>query len=302
MFARARSSAPCVVFFDELDALAPRRGGSGAGGNNATERVVNQLLTELDGLDVRRDVFVGACWGRARRAQRERVGVGGWGAAALLHPRCPRYLPPPPTAPPPPSHPPLAVAATNRPDILDPAMLRPGRLDKLLYVPLPSPSERASVLRTLTRGTPCAPDVDCAAVAGDARCERFSGADLAGLVREASVAALREWLAAEAAGGAAGEAAAEAAAGGSADAGAGAGAAGALPSAPPQPLAAPASILVGARHFDAALSVSFPSVSPADERLYNSMQAKLRGSRAHMLGAAAEATGGGAGNAQGAVG
>lgn len=90
VFARGRASAPCVLFFDELDALAPRRGSDRA--NPSSERVVNQLLTELDGVDGRKDVYV--------------------------------------------------IGATNRPDMIDPAMLRPGRLDKLLYVPLPSLSQR----------------------------------------------------------------------------------------------------------------------------------------------------------------
>ena len=87
LFARARAASPCVLFFDELDSLAPRSGGEG---NQASERVVNQLLTEMDGLESRSATFV--------------------------------------------------VAATNRPDMIDPAMLRPGRLDKLLYVPLPPPT------------------------------------------------------------------------------------------------------------------------------------------------------------------
>jgi ribosome biogenesis ATPase len=87
VFERARSSSPCIVFFDELDSLCPKRG-SDSGGGNVSERVVNQLLTEMDGLDSRRSVFV--------------------------------------------------IAATNRPELIDPAMLRPGRLDKLLYIPLPT--------------------------------------------------------------------------------------------------------------------------------------------------------------------
>lgn len=90
LFKRAKSSAPCVIFFDELDSLVPKRGSSGD--NNSSERVVNQLLTEMDGLEDRKGVFV--------------------------------------------------IAATNRPDIIDPAMLRPGRLDKLLYVPLPTQGDR----------------------------------------------------------------------------------------------------------------------------------------------------------------
>ena len=93
LFARGRASAPCVVFFDELDALVPKRGSDA--GSQATERVVNQMLTEMDGLDEKKQVFV--------------------------------------------------VAATNRPDIIDPAILRPGRLDKLLYCPLPTAEVRVRV-------------------------------------------------------------------------------------------------------------------------------------------------------------
>ena len=149
LFGRARASAPCIIFFDELDALAPRRGGGGGGGggesSGVTERVVNQLLTEMDGLETRRDVFV--------------------------------------------------IAATNRPDIIDPAMLRPGRLDKLLFVPLPSATERAAILRTQTRRMPLGPDIDFDALAADALSARFSGADLAALTREAAVAVLRGYFA-----------------------------------------------------------------------------------------------------------
>ena len=121
LFARGRASAPCVVFFDEIDALTPRRGGEGT--SQATERVVNQMLTELDGLDGRTQLFF--------------------------------------------------VAATNRPDILDPAMLRPGRLDKLLYVPIPHADAREAILRTAARRTPLDDSVDLAAVARDGRCAGF---------------------------------------------------------------------------------------------------------------------------------
>ena len=211
VFTRAAASAPCIVFFDELDALAPRRGGGGgsAASGGVSERVVNQLLTELDGLDARRNVFV--------------------------------------------------LAATNRPDIIDPAMLRPGRLDKLLYVPLPSPAERAAILRTHTRRTPLAADVDLAAIAARPACTGFSGADLAGLVREATTAALKEFLAARDA-----EAAAAVAAG-----------------LPPPPMAV-ADGAVAARHFDAALAITMPSVSAVDERQYNTMAGRLRRARSHV--------------------
>lgn len=86
----------------------------------------------------------------------------------------------------------FVIGATNRPDILDPAMVRPGRLDKLLYVDLPTPDERVEILRAQTKKTPLGEDVDLEVVARDARCEGFSGADLSALVREAAVSALRE--------------------------------------------------------------------------------------------------------------
>ncbi|THH10049.1 hypothetical protein EW145_g1602 [Phellinidium pouzarii] len=140
VFARARASSPCVVFFDELDALVPRRDDSLS---ESSARMVNTLLTELDGLDERRGVYV--------------------------------------------------IGATNRPDMIDPAMCRPGRLDKLLYVDLPSADERTEIIRTVTRGVPF--DGNSSKVGLEAfvreRCDGFSGADLSALVREASVIALR---------------------------------------------------------------------------------------------------------------
>lgn len=212
VFTRARASSPCVVFFDELDALAPRRG-SGGGGSGVSERVVNQLLTELDGLDSRRDVYV--------------------------------------------------VAATNRPDMIDPAMLRPGRLDKLLFVPLPDPADREAILRTHVRNTPVAPGIDIPAIARDPRLDRFSGADLAGLVREAAVAALRERLAAM---DAASAATAAAALEGSADL--------------PQTVPTSSGVLVTAAHFERALGRVRPSVSKSDQRLYLTMEKRLTQARA----------------------
>ena len=144
LFSRARTSSPCVIFFDELDALVPKRDDALS---EASARVVNTLLTELDGLESRVQTYV--------------------------------------------------IAATNRPDMIDPAMCRPGRLDKLLYVDLPSPSERLDILLALTKSTPLAgpgdPNaVDLAALAHDSRANGYSGADLAALVREAAVLALRE--------------------------------------------------------------------------------------------------------------
>ena len=86
----------------------------------------------------------------------------------------------------------FVIAATNRPDMIDPAMLRPGRLDKSLYVDLPSPQERLSILTTLTRKTPLCSSVDLDRVAHDPRTDGMSGADLASLVREASVNTIRD--------------------------------------------------------------------------------------------------------------
>ncbi|XP_035519891.1 nuclear valosin-containing protein-like isoform X1 [Morone saxatilis] len=144
VFQRGRSSAPCVIFFDEIDALCPRRSGHESG---ASVRVVNQLLTEMDGLETRRQVFI--------------------------------------------------MAATNRPDIIDPAILRPGRLDKTLYVGLPPPADRHAILLTITKGgskPQLEQDVCLEEIAFDERCDCFTGADLTALVREASVNALRAYL------------------------------------------------------------------------------------------------------------
>jgi ribosome biogenesis ATPase len=150
VFSRARSSAPCVVFFDELDALCPRRGSGFDGGSSSgvSERVVNQLLTELDGLESRRQVYI--------------------------------------------------IAATNRLELIDDAMLRPGRLGKLLYVPLPTLEDRVGILQALTRNLDVAGDgsedqVSLAAVAADPRTDGFSGADLSQLVIEAGYAVVNEW-------------------------------------------------------------------------------------------------------------
>ncbi|KAF5898761.1 nuclear valosin-containing protein-like isoform X1, partial [Clarias magur] len=144
VFQRGQNSAPCVIFFDEIDALCPRRSGHESG---ASVRVVNQLLTEMDGLETRRQVFI--------------------------------------------------MAATNRPDIIDPAVLRPGRLDKTLYVGLPPASDRHAILITITKGGSkprLEEDVNLEEIACDERCDCFTGADLSALVREASVNALRAHL------------------------------------------------------------------------------------------------------------
>ncbi|XP_026551470.1 nuclear valosin-containing protein-like isoform X2 [Pseudonaja textilis] len=144
VFQRARNSAPCVIFFDEVDALCPRRSDRESG---ASVRVVNQLLTEMDGLESRRQVFI--------------------------------------------------MAATNRPDIIDPAILRPGRLDKTLYVGLPPPLDRLAILKTITKDGTVPPfdiDVHLEEIAYNPSCDCFTGADLSALVREASVCALKQQM------------------------------------------------------------------------------------------------------------
>jgi len=141
VFRRARQVAPAVVFLDELDALVPRRG-SVLGEPHATERIVNQMLAEMDGLEELRGVVV--------------------------------------------------IGATNRPDLVDPALLRPGRFDELIYVPVPDQGARLAIFRIHTRTMPLGPDVDleklAAATAG------YTGADIAEVCRKAGRIALREAL------------------------------------------------------------------------------------------------------------
>jgi len=141
IFRKARQAAPCVVFFDEIDSIAPRRG-SGLGDSRVTERVISQLLTELSGLEELRKVVV--------------------------------------------------IAATNRPDILDPALLRPGRFDRLIYVPPPDREARLEILRIHTRGMPLADDVNLEELAD--RTEGYTGADLEALCQTAAMLAIREHL------------------------------------------------------------------------------------------------------------
>ncbi|XP_078398936.1 nuclear valosin-containing protein-like isoform X2 [Cetorhinus maximus] len=192
VFQRARNSAPCVIFFDELDSLCPRRSEHESG---ASARVVNQLLTEMDGLQARKHVFI--------------------------------------------------MAATNRPDIIDPAILRPGRLDKTLYVGLPQASDRFAILQTLTKFGTCPlldPDVDLFAIASDQRSDSFTGADLSALVREASINALRQHLS--------------------------------DPS--PERSSAPSlRVLVARQHFEEAFEKVRPSVSKKDQLMYELLRRSL---------------------------
>ena len=139
LFATARENAPAVVFFDEVDAISPKRRGDDTG---AGERVVSQLLTELDGLEPLTDVVV--------------------------------------------------VAATNRPDSIDEALLRPGRIEKAVETPLPDEAARREILAIHTRNTPTTPAVDLDALA--TRTAGYSGGDIAALVREAAMLAIEETI------------------------------------------------------------------------------------------------------------
>jgi transitional endoplasmic reticulum ATPase len=138
VFRKARMAAPAVIFFDEIDALVPRRG-MGYGDSGVTERVISQLLTEIDGIATLEDVVV--------------------------------------------------LAATNRPDLLDPAILRPGRFDRLIYVPEPNEDGRLAIFKIHTREMPLANDVDLKMLAGMTK--GYSGADIEALCREAALIALR---------------------------------------------------------------------------------------------------------------
>lgn len=142
LFSRARQVAPCVLFIDELDSLVPTRG-SGMGEPQVTERVVNTILAEMDGLEELQSVVV--------------------------------------------------IGATNRPNLIDPALLRPGRFDELIYVGLPDAAGRRRILAIQTAKMPLAGDVDLDALSQ--RTERFTGADLEDLVRRAGLVALRSSLA-----------------------------------------------------------------------------------------------------------
>jgi transitional endoplasmic reticulum ATPase len=141
LFSRARQVAPCVIFIDELDSLVPARG-SGAGEPQVTERVVNTILAEMDGLEELQSVVV--------------------------------------------------IGATNRPNLIDPALLRPGRFDELIYVGVPNPEGRRRILAIQTEKMPLDGDVDLDEVVR--RTERFTGADLEDVVRRAGLVALRRSL------------------------------------------------------------------------------------------------------------
>src|SRR2546425_2188773 len=139
VFRKGRTAAPSIIFFDELDSVVPRRG-MGYGDSGVSERVISQLLTELDGIESLENVVV--------------------------------------------------IGATNRPDIIDPAILRPGRFDRLIYVPSPDHATRYQILKLHTQGMPLAHDVDLDQLA--TQTQSYSGADLEAVCREAGLVSLRK--------------------------------------------------------------------------------------------------------------
>ena len=141
IFRKARQAAPCIVFFDEIDAIAPIRG-SDFGDSKVTERMISQLLTELDGLEVLKDVVV--------------------------------------------------IAATNRPDIVDPALLRSGRFDRHLYVPPPDRDSRIQIIKIHTKNIPMVEDVNIEHLADIT--EDYTGADIASFISAAVMAAIRQHI------------------------------------------------------------------------------------------------------------
>jgi transitional endoplasmic reticulum ATPase len=145
VFDKARAAAPCVMFFDELDSIAKARGGSSGDAGGAGDRVLNQILTEMDGMNAKKNVFI--------------------------------------------------IGATNRPDQIDPALLRPGRLDQLIYIPLPDEKSRLSILNAALRKSPVAHDVDLAFLARNTH--GFSGADLTEICQRAAKLAIRESIEAD---------------------------------------------------------------------------------------------------------
>lgn len=141
VFRKGRTAAPAIIFFDELDAIVPKRG-LGYADSGASERVISQLLTEIDGIESLQNVLV--------------------------------------------------IAATNRPDILDPAVMRPGRFDRLIYVPSPDLESMREIFKIHTRSMPLSRDVDIDELARKA--QGYSGADIEAICREAAMIALREDL------------------------------------------------------------------------------------------------------------
>eukprot|EP00934_Nitzschia_sp_Nitz4_P005822 Nitzschia sp. Nitz4//scaffold113_size70149//31866//34611//NITZ4_005949-RA/size70149-augustus-gene-0.83-mRNA-1//1//CDS//3329533338//5812//frame0 len=140
LFDKARAASPCILMFDEIDSIAKARGSGGAGSSEAGDRVINQILTEIDGVGAKKNVFV--------------------------------------------------IGATNRPDILDPAVIRPGRIDQLIYIPLPDLQSRIAIFKAQLKKAPLDPEIDLEVLARSTH--GFSGADIAEICTTASKLAIRE--------------------------------------------------------------------------------------------------------------
>jgi len=140
LFDKARAASPCILFFDEMDSIARSRGAGSGGSSETSDRVINQILSEIDGMGSGKTLFI--------------------------------------------------IGATNRPDILDPGIMRPGRLDQLIYIPLPDKESRVSIFKANLRKSPIADDVDVSTLA-DAT-EGFSGADITEICQRAAKNAIRD--------------------------------------------------------------------------------------------------------------
>jgi len=145
IFEKARAAAPCVLFFDEIDSIAKARGSGGDGGSAASDRIINQILTEMDGIGAKKNVFV--------------------------------------------------IGATNRPDIIDAAVMRPGRLDQLIYIPLPDEKSRLSILQANLKKSPLEANVELEYLAK--MTNGFSGADLTEICQRACKLAIRQSIEAD---------------------------------------------------------------------------------------------------------
>lgn len=206
IFDKARAAAPCVVFLDELDSIAKSRGGS-VGDSGGADRVVNQLLTEMDGMNAKKNVFV--------------------------------------------------IGATNRPDQIDPALLRPGRLDQLIYVPLPDEEGRLSILKAQLRKSPLEPGLDLREIARSTH--GFSGADLSYIVQRSAKFAIKDSIEASI------SAEREAAESGEGD----------VAMEDPVPY-------ISRAHFEEAMKTSKRSVSDAELRRYEAYAQQIQSSRGNV--------------------
>ena len=145
LFDKARAASPCILFFDEMDSIARARGSGGGGASETSDRVINQILSEIDGMGSGKTLFI--------------------------------------------------IGATNRPDILDPGIMRPGRLDQLIYIPLPDRESRISIFKANLRKSPIADDLKLEKLADVT--EGFSGADITEICQRAAKNAIRDSITAQ---------------------------------------------------------------------------------------------------------